>query len=38
MELTELSTAAQFAQDGFVYNQKRGAAYLFNERACKTFL
>ena len=26
------------AQQGYVYNQKRGAAYLFNERAASTFL
>jgi len=38
MELTQLANAAEFAQAGYLYNQKRGAAYLFNERACKTFL
>ncbi|KAH9403424.1 hypothetical protein TYRP_015313 [Tyrophagus putrescentiae] len=37
MDANELSSA-QFAKDGYVTNFKRGAAYLFNERAAKDFL
>lgn len=37
MDANELSSAP-FVKDGFVTNFKRGAAYLFNERAASAFL
>lgn len=36
MEMTDIHD--EFAQRGFVFNQKRGASYLFNERAAVEFL
>lgn len=38
MEWTDLTSVNAFAQDGYLYNSKRGAAYLFNERAATSFL
>ena len=39
MEWVDLTSPdSEFAIDGYVFNSKRGAAYLFNERAAVAFL
>lgn len=38
IDLTDVPTVAEFAQEGYVYNSKRNAAFLFNERAAIAFL
>ncbi len=38
MEYSDSIGQHEFAKQGYLYNSKRGAAYLFNERAATDFL